>query len=344
MAIVALAHDQRDLRRRLDSIVIGADRDGHPIRGQQLNATGAMMALLADAIHPNLVQTTDGTPALVHTGPFGNIAPGTSSVISQDIGLRLADYVVNEVGFGSELGAEKYFDIVMQQSGIVPSAAVLVTTVAGIRNQGEGHLNRGLPNLGKHIEILRSFGVPIVAAINAFPGDSAVDLKYLADFCVQQGIASAVSEAFTKGGSGAKELAECVLEVVAANSAPLVRPIYSLDAPLTEKIRCVANKIYGAADVSLSEQAKSKLDRFGHWGGDRLPICVAKTQYSLSDNPKLLGRPSGFKVHISRLKVSAGAEFIVAYAGEVLTMPGLSKNPAAQNMDVFDDGRIIGLY
>ena len=199
MAIVALATDRRNLRKRLESVVIGITRDGRPIRGRDLEATGGMMALLADAILPNLVQTTDGTPALVHTGPFGNIAPGTSSVLCQEMGLRLADYVVNEVGFGSDLGAEKYFDIVMQQSGITPAAAVLVTTVQGIRNQGEGRIDRGLPNLCKHIEILKGFGVPVIAALNRFPGDADADLKQLADFCSQHGAASAISEAFTKG-------------------------------------------------------------------------------------------------------------------------------------------------
>jgi formate--tetrahydrofolate ligase len=343
MAIVALAHDRADLRRRLDSIVIGADREGSPIRGQQLNATGGMMALLADAMLPNLAQTTDGTPALVHTGPFGNIAPGTSSVLSQDIGLRLADYVVNEVGFGSDLGAEKYFDIVMQQSGIAPSAAVLVTTVGGIRNQGEGQLTRGLPNLGKHIEILKSFGVPIVAAINAFPGDSAADLKRLADFCSQHAIGSAVSEAFTKGGSGAKELSECVLEAVAANPSPIVRSAYSLDEPLAEKIHRVSHNIYGATEVSLSEQAKTKLDRFASWGADRLPICVAKTQYSLSDNPKLLGTPADWTLHVKDVALSAGAGFVVVITGNTMLMPGLPKQNRAASIDVDDLGRLVNL-
>src|SRR5579863_106872 len=232
MAIVALAKDLKDLRARLDSIVIGVTRDGKAVRARDLQATGGMMALLAEAILPNLVQTTDGTPAFVHAGPFGNIAHGTSSVISQEMGLRLADYVVNEAGFAADLGGEKYFDIVMQQSGITPSAAVLVTTVQSIRNQGEGELERGLPNLGKHLDNLRAFGVPTIAAINRFPNDAAADLKRLADYCAEHGAPTALSEAFTRGGAGAKELAEKVVAVMEKEPAPNVQPTYALEEPI----------------------------------------------------------------------------------------------------------------
>src|SRR5712692_10184128 len=243
MAIVALAKDRKDLRKRLDSIVIGVARDGKPVSARDLGATGGMMALLAEAILPNLAQTTDGTPAFVHAGPFGNIAHGTSSVISQEMGLRLADYVVNECGFASDLGAEKYFDIVMQQSGITPAAAVLVTTVQSMRQQGEGDFERGLSNLGKHIEILQTFGLPTIAAINRFPNDSTADLDRLAAYCAERGVPSALSEGFAKGGPGAKELAEKVLDTIGKNPAPPVHPLYSLEEPLTEKIRRVAQKI-----------------------------------------------------------------------------------------------------
>jgi formate--tetrahydrofolate ligase len=234
MAIVALAKDRNDFRRRLDAIVVGVTRDGSPVHAKDLQATGGMMALLSEAILPNLVQTTDGTPAFVHAGPFGNIAHGTSSVISQQMGLRLADYVVNEAGFAADLGGEKYFDIVMQQSGIKPSAAVLVTTVQSIRNQGEGDLERGLPNLGRHIDNLKSFGVPTIAAINRFPKDTDADLQRLKSYCAEHGIPSALSEAFTKGGPGAKELAESVVDLIAQNPVPVVRPAYDLGEPLTE--------------------------------------------------------------------------------------------------------------
>ena len=343
MAIVALAKDRRNLRERLESVVIGTTRDGRPIRGRDLGATGGMMALLSDAILPNLVQTTDGTPAFVHTGPFGNIAPGTSSILCQEMGLRLADYVVNEVGFGSDLGAEKYFDIVMQQSGITPAAAVLVTTVQSIQKQGEGHIEQGLPNLRKHIDILKGFGVPIIVALNRFPGDSDADLKRLADFCLQHGIASAISEAFIKGGPGAKELAERVVETIAANPLPKLQPVYSLDEPLTEKIRCVAQKIYGAVDLTISDQARLKLDQFTQWGCAQLPICIAKTQYSLSDDPKLLGAPTGWTLHVKDVSLSAGAGFVVVITGNMMLMPGLPRVSRAASIDVDDAGRILNV-
>jgi formate--tetrahydrofolate ligase len=341
MAIVALAKDRKDLRKRLDSIVVGATRDRRPVCGRDLKATGAMMALLANAVLPNLVQTTDGTPALVHTGAFGNIAPGTSSVLCQQMGLRLADYVVNEVGFGSDLGAEKYFDIVMQQSGIAPAAAVLVTTVQGIRNQGEGRIDRGLPNLRRHIDILKDLGVPVIAALNRFPGDADEDLRQLADFCSEHSVVSAVSEAFTKGGPGTRELALRVVEAIAAEPAPTVRPVYSLDEPLTKKIRRVAQQVYGAAEVNISEQARTKLDQFTQWGHARLPICVAKTQYSLSDDPKLPGAPTGWTLHVRDASLSAGAGFVVVITGNMMLMPGLPKVSRAEFIDLDDSGRII---
>jgi formate--tetrahydrofolate ligase len=341
MAVVALAKDRKDLRKRLDSIVVGATRDRRPVCGRDLKATGAMMALLANAVLPNLVQTTDGTPALVHTGAFGNIAPGTSSVLCQQMGLRLADYVVNEVGFGSDLGAEKYFDIVMQQSGIAPAAAVLVTTVQGIRNQGEGRIDRGLPNLRRHIDILKDLGVPVIAALNRFPGDADEDLRQLADFCSEHSVVSAVSEAFTKGGPGTRELALRVVEAIAAEPAPTVRPVYSLDEPLTKKIRRVAQQVYGAAEVNISEQARTKLDQFTQWGHARLPICVAKTQYSLSDDPKLPGAPTGWTLHVRDASLSAGAGFVVVITGNMMLMPGLPKVSRAEFIDLDDSGRII---
>lgn len=343
MAVVALAKDLRDLRRRLDSIFIGVTREGKPVFGRDLHATGGMMALLTEAILPNLVQTTDGTPAFVHAGPFGNIAHGTSSVISQQMGMRLADYVVNEAGFAADLGAEKYFDIVMQQSGNTPAAAVLVTTVQSIRNQGEGDLERGLPNFGRHIENLRGFGVPVIAALNRFAADSDAELKRLADYAAERGIPTALSEAFTKGGPGVQELAEKVVELIAKNPTPKVCPIYGLEEPLEQKVEKVARRIYGAAGVDFSEAAKTKLRQFSVWGYGRLPVCVAKTQYSFTDDPKILGAPTGWTLRVTDASLSAGAGFVVVISGNMMLMPGLPKVSRAASIDVNDAGEISGV-
>ncbi len=343
MAIVALATDFKDLRRRLSSIFIGVTRDGKPVTAGDLGATGGMMALLSEALLPNLAQTTDGTPAFVHAGPFANIAHGTSSVVSQQMALRLADFVVNEGGFAADLGGEKYFDIVMQQSGITPAAAVLVTTVQSIRNQGDGDLQRGLPNLGKHLDNLRSFGVPTIATINRFPDDTDADLKLLDDYCAKHGTETALSEAFARGGQGAKALAEKVVELIAKNPSPSVRPVYSLDEPVVEKIRKVARNIYGAADVMFSEQAAAKLKQFSEWGNAKLPVCIAKTQYSFTDDPKILGAPTGWTLRVTDASLSAGAGFIVVIAGNMMLMPGLPKVSRAASVDVDDSGEIIGV-
>jgi formate--tetrahydrofolate ligase len=329
MAIVALATDRKDLRRRLDSILIGVTRDGKPVTARDLGATGGMMALLA--------------AAFVHAGPFGNIAHGTSSVISQQMGLRLADYVVNEAGFAADLGAEKYFDIVMQQSGITPAAAVLVTTAQSIRNQGEGDLEHGLPNLGRHIDNLKSFGVPTIAAINRFPNDADADLKLLEKYCAEHGVTTAVSEAFGKGGPGAKDLAEKVVDLIAKNPVPAVRPVYTLDEPIVDKIEKVARQIYGAGDVTFSELAAAKLRQFSEWGYARLPICIAKTQYSFTDDPKILGAPTGWTLRVTDASLSAGAGFIVLIAGNMMLMPGLPKVSRAASIDVDDSGEIMGV-
>jgi len=343
MAIVALAKDRKDLRKRLESIVVGVTRNGKPVSARNLAATGGMMALLAEAILPNLVQTTDGTPAFVHAGPFGNIAHGTSSVISQEMGLRLADYVVNECGFASDLGAEKYFDIVMQQSGIVPSAAVLVTTVRSLRNQGEGDVERGLPNLGKHIEILKNFGIPMVVALNRMPDDSDSDLRRLAAYSTERGIPSTLSEGFAKGGPGAKHLAEKIVDAIAENRSADIHPLYSLEEPLTEKINKLARRIYGANGVNFSAEAQARLERFTDWGYGKLPVCVAKTQSSLSDDPKRLGVPTGWTLNVTNASLSAGARFVVAICGNMMLMPGLPKVSRASSIDVDDSGAILGI-
>lgn len=343
MAIVALSKNRTDLRKRLEAVVVGVTRDGKPVTAKDLGATGGMMALLTDAILPNLVQTTDGTPAFVHAGPFGNIAHGTSSVISQEMGLRLADFVVNEAGFASDLGAEKYFDIVMRQSRIAPSAAVLVTTVQSMRNQGQGDFERGLPNLGKHIEILKGFGVPVVAAINQFPSDAEEDLKRLAAYCEEREVTSALSQGFAKGGAGAKGVAEAVVDAIAKNPDPVLAPVYENEEPLAEKVRKVAQRVYGADGVSFSDQARLKLDQFTNWGYGKLPVCIAKTQYSLSDDPKRLGAPTGWTLNVTDASLSAGAGFVVVISGNMMLMPGLPKVSRAASIDVDDSGQIIGL-
>jgi formate--tetrahydrofolate ligase len=343
MAILALAADRSDLRRRLDAIVIGSTRSGKPVRAADLKATGAMMALLADALLPNLVQTTEGTPALVHAGPFGNIAHGTSSLVAQKIGLRLADYVVNEAGFAADLGAEKYLDIVMQVSGIPPSVAVLVTTVQSLRNQGEGDLQKGAANLERHVRNLQHFGLPVVVALNRFPQNTDDELDWLRDACAQLGVASALTEPFTKGGAGSEQLARAVVDLIDRNPDADVHPIYALTDSYEEKLHKVANRVYGADGVSLSDTAQTKLRRFVDWGYDGLPICVAKTQYSFSDDPKRLGAPTGWTLRINDVSLSAGAGFLVPISGNMMLMPGLPKVSRAEEVDVDDRGEIIGV-
>jgi formate--tetrahydrofolate ligase len=343
MAILSLAESREDLRRRLSAIVIGSTRTGEPVRATDLGAVGPMMALLAEAIEPNLAQTTEGTPAFVHCGPFANIAHGTSSVVSQKIALRLADYVVNETGFASDLGFEKYMDLVSPASGIKPSAAVLVTTVQSVRNQGEGDLQAGLLNLEKHIAIVRGFQLPAIVAINRFPQDTNEELAVLEAFCVSKGAAFALSEAFAKGAEGARALAEKVVEVIATNPTPELVSTYEPADPVCDKIAKVARQIYGAADVEFSERASRNLARFEQWGYGNLPICIAKTQYSLSDDPKRMGAPTGWTLHITDIQLSAGAGFLVVISGSMMLMPGLPKTSRALDIDVDAKGQIIGM-
>jgi formate--tetrahydrofolate ligase len=343
MAILALARDQHDLRHRLDSIVIGASRSGQPVRAADLNATGAMLALLNDALLPNLVQTTEGTPAIVHCGPFGNIAHGTSSVISQQMGLRLADYVVNEAGFAADLGAEKYIDIVMGVTGVSPSAAVLVTTVQSLRNQGEGDLERGFANLARHAHNLQGYGLPVLVAINRFRSDTADDLSRLAAFCAELGVPSALAEAFTRGGAGCEALAHEVVRLIESSGNVAAHPAYAPADSYEEKIRKVATQIYGADGIALSDHASDKLRRIVAWGYADLPICIAKTQYSFTDDPKKMGAPTGWTLHINDVLLSAGAGFIVPIAGNMMLMPGLPKVSRAAEIDVTDDGDILGV-
>ncbi len=343
MAILALAAGREDLRARLARIVVGQNRRGDPVRASDLHATGPMMALLAEALLPNLVQTTEGTPATVHCGPFANIAHGTSSVVSQQMGLRLADYVVNETGFASDLGFEKYMDLVRPLSGIQPAAAVLVTTVKSVRQQGEGDLQRGFVNLERHIAIVRGFGLPVVVAINRFPDDTDADLDTLRTACEARGAAFALSEAYAKGGEGAEALARKVVEVIEAHPSPTLTTTYAPGDPIEEKIAKVARQIYGAADVALSERARQSLERFTRWGFGHLPICIAKTQYSLTDDPKRLGAPTSWTLRVTDVSLSAGAGFLVVISGAMMLMPGLPKLSRALAIDVDAHGEITGM-
>lgn len=343
MAILALASGREDLRARLARIVIGRDRKGNPVRAADLQATGPMMALLSEALLPNLVQTTEGAPAMVHCGPFGNIAHGTSSLISQKMGMRMADYVVNETGFAADLGFEKYMDLVSPLSGIKPSVAVLVTTVQSVQQQGEGDLQRGFMNLQKHIAIVCGFGVPVVVAINRFPHDTEAELETLRTFCEERGAAFALSEAYARGGEGAEALARKVMEVMEANPEVKVTTAYESGDSAIEKITKVAQKIYGADAIELSERAQKNLARFTRWGFGELPICMAKTQYSLSDDPKRLGAPTGWTLHVTDIALSAGAGFLVVISGSMMLMPGLPKESRALGIDVDDQGEIIGM-
>jgi formate--tetrahydrofolate ligase len=354
MAILALANSRADLRRRLSDIVIGFDLDGRVLRAKDLESTGGMMVLLNQAIMPNLVQTTEHAPALVHAGPFANIAHGTSSIVAQRMGLQLADYVVNETGFGADLGAEKYFDVVMPSAGLRPSVAVLIASMRGLCEQGSGHdgatrydvsaLRAGFANLARHIENLHKFNVPIVVAVNRFAGDPQSHLDLIQDFCRIMGCESALVDAFEKGGEGALELAEKVVSTAEAADPRQVRSLYPPEMGLEKKVETVAREIYGAAGVYFETAARKAIRKFTDLGFGHLPVCIAKTQSSFSDNPKLIGAPQGWTLTVTGAHLSAGAGFIVVIAGNMLLMPGLGKIPQAVKMDVDDSGEIVGLH
>ena len=342
MAIFALTTSYEDLRRRLSNIIVAFNRQGEPVRAHDIQAVGAMMVLLRDALLPNLAQTADGTPAFVHAGPFANIAHGTASVLSQRMALEHADFVVNEAGFGSDLGAEKFFDIVMPSSGLKPAVAVVVATVRALAAQGLGDLQAGLANLGRHLDIVHGFGVPAVVAINRFPADSDADLATVRDYCTARGAASGLSEVFACGAVGGLDLAT---KVVAAANAGTANPqsIYSAEAPLDQKLESVARRVYGADGVQLSDAAKEKCARFTALGFGRFPVCIAKTPMSFTDDPKRLGAPTGWTLPITDLVVSAGAEFVVAIAGTTMRMPGFGKVSQAMKMDLGPGGELIGV-
>ena len=354
MAVLCLASDLMDLKARLARIIVAYNRKGEPVTAHDLKAEGAMTVLLKDAIKPNLVQTLEHNPAIVHGGPFANIAHGCNSVSATDAALKLADYVVTEAGFGADLGAEKFLDIKCRAAGLDPSAVVIVATVKALKYNGGvaktelgeenlEALERGLPNLLKHVEnITQVFGLPCVVAINRFTQDTDAELELIRAKCAQLGVNVAMSEVWAKGGEGGLELAEEVLRL--CGQPHQFQFAYELDRPIKEKIADIVKKVYGGAAVTYSkaaEQSIAALERLGYGG---LPICMAKTQYSLSDDPGKLGRPEGFTVSVSKVKVSAGAGFIVALTGDIMTMPGLPKVPAAERIDIDEHGKITGLF
>ncbi|WP_087065419.1 formate--tetrahydrofolate ligase [Intestinibacillus massiliensis] len=354
MAILCLADGLADLKRRFGDILVAYNYAGEPVYARDLKAEGAMAALMRDAIKPNLVQTLEGTPCLMHGGPFANIAHGCNSVQATRLALKLADYTVTEAGFGADLGAEKFFDIKCRKAGLRPACAVLVATVRALKYNGGvpkaelgaenlGALQKGIVNLGKHIENLKKFGVPVVVAVNAFPTDTAAEQAYIADFCRAQGVECALSEVFAKGGEGGRALAEKVLAAVEGGAADF-RPLYDDALSLEDKIRTVATEIYGAAEVNILPAAAKELQTIAGMGYARLPVCMAKTQYSLSDDASLLGRPEGFTLTVRTARLSAGAGFVVCETGAIMTMPGLPKLPAAEKIDVDAEGKITGLF
>lgn len=354
MAVLCLAEDMEDLKARLDRMVVAYTYAGEPVRAGQLHATGAMAALLKDAIKPNLIQTLEHTPAIVHGGPFANIAHGCNSVRATKAALKMADYVVTEAGFGADLGAEKFFDIKCRQAGLSPDAVVLVATIRALKYNGgvaKGDLDRedlaalgkGIANLGKHIENLRKYNVPVVVTLNAFLSDTQAEIDLVRKFCEDRDCELALSEVWEKGGEGGIALANAVLDTLEAKESHFA-PLYGDEMPVIDKIRCVAQEIYGAADTAFAPAALKQIERLEKSGFGRLPVCMAKTQYSLSDDPALLGRPEGFTMNVREAYVSAGAGFIVVLTGAIMTMPGLPKDPAAHHIDVTDDGVITGLF
>ena len=355
MAIFCLATDLADLKDRLSRIVCAYTYDGQPVTAGQIGAAGAMAALLKDAIDPNLVQTLENNPAIIHGGPFANIAHGCNSVTATKLSLKLADYVVTEAGFGADLGAEKFLDIKCRMADLHPSAVVLVATVRALKSHGgvaRPDLNKpnaeavrkGAANLERHIDNIKNgFGLPVCVAINAFPTDTPEEMAVIEEVCAKAGVKCALSEVFAKGGEGGKALAETVLSIMPEAPQP-IQYTYDLGASLPEKIEAVAKKIYRADGVTYTPAAKKMLDDLAAMGYGELPVCIAKTQYSFSDNAKLTGAPTGFKMNVREVRLSAGAGFVVVICGSIMTMPGLPKHPAAMDIDVDAEGRITGLF
>ncbi|MDH7513592.1 MAG: formate--tetrahydrofolate ligase [Clostridiales bacterium] len=354
MAILCLSADLKELKERLARIVVGYDTEGKPVFARQIKAQGAMAALLRNALHPNLVQTLEGTPALIHGGPFANIAHGTSSVVAARLGLSLADFVITESGFASDLGAEKFFDIVVRTDHIPPpDACVLVATLRAlklhggvelknVREENKAAIERGFANLEKHMENLRIFGVPFVVALNRFPEDTDREIQAFFDICRKTNARAALSDVYNQGGQGGQDLAREVIQAIREDKKNF-QFLYPLDLPLLNKIETVARRIYGAGSIAMEGKTRRKILRLEKDGFGGLPVCIAKTQYSLSDDEEALGRPEGFTLIVTDVSLSAGAGFVVVYCGDIMTMPGLPNSPSAEKVDVTDDGEIIGL-
>lgn len=356
MAILCLATDLMDLKERLASILIGYTYDNRPVFARDLKAQGAMTTLLKDALKPNLVQTLENTPVIMHGGPFANIAHGCNSIIATRLALKLADYTITEAGFGSDLGAEKFLDIKCRVGNLKPSCIVIVATIRALKYNGGvpkaelaaenlDALEKGIVNLGAHIDNMRLYGVPVVVAINHFDTDTDAEVAFVSDYCDKKGVPHAFSEVFAKGGAGGVELAEAVCRAIDENdTVSAFAPIYDVEDSIEKKFETIAKKIYHAGSVSYAPAAVKAIRDIEALGLDKLPVCVAKTQYSLSDDPKLLGAPEGFTITVKDVRVSAGARFIVVYTGAIMTMPGLPKLPAAQRIDVDENGVIDGLF
>lgn len=353
MAILCLSADVFDLKKRLGNILVAYTYDGEPVYCKDIKANGAMTVLLKDAIKPNLVQTLENTPAIMHGGPFANIAHGCNSVRATKTALKLADYTITEAGFGSDLGAEKFLDIKCRFAGLTPSCIVLVSTVRSMKYNGGvakedlkeenlEALKAGSVNLGAHIDNLKKFGVPVVVAINHFYADTQAEIDFIEQFCKDKGADFAVTKCFAEGGAGGTELAQKVVD--ACEKENNFHHLYDMDMPVYDKIETIAKEIYGADGVDYTKEAKAAIDGFIKLGADKMPVCMAKTQYSLSDNPKLLGRPKNFRITVSSASLSNGAGFIVCQTGSIMTMPGLSKSPAAYRIDIDENGNTVGLF
>lgn len=355
MAILCLASDIADLKKRLGNILVAYNLDGEPVFAEQLGVCGAMTALLKDALKPNLVQTLENNPALIHGGPFANIAHGCNSLRATKLALKLGDYCITEAGFGSDLGAEKFFDIKCRYGNLKPSCVVLVATIRALKYNGGvakadlsaenlSALEKGISNLKTHIENMQKYNVPVVVAVNRFGTDTDSEIKFVEDFCAGMSVEVSMCEVFAKGGAGGKDLAEKVCAVIDSSTENNFAPIYDEKLPVKEKIETVAREIYRADGVIYTAQAEKAIKEIESIGFGQLPVCVAKTQYSLSDNPALLGKPENFKITVRDAKLSSGAGFIVIYTGDILTMPGLPKKPSAFNIDCDDNGNITGLF
>ncbi len=354
MAILCLSNNLMDLKERMGNILVAYDFEGNPIYCKQLEVNGAMAMLMREAIKPNLVQTLENTPAIIHGGPFANIAHGCNSILATKMALKLGDYAITEAGFGADLGAEKFFDIKCTKGNLSPDCVVVVATIRALKHHGgviKDKLNepnvkalaKGIENLGKHIENVKKYNIPIVVAINKFISDSNEEVEFIKDYCSKYGIDVALTEVWEKGGDGGIELAEKVSKVLEEEKANFT-PLYDIKLSIKDKIQTIAKEIYGAIDVKYSKNAEKQIKEIEALGLHKKPICVAKTQYSLSDDPKLLAKPTNFDLNVREVRISNGAGFIVVLTGDVMTMPGLPKRPAANNMDILEDGTIVGLF